>query len=74
MWRDVVYFHRYKFEAMGGWQKEKSDQVYQLMKALVERNASIDYVASQTHISLDCKLCRSYPALDRSFGNRPAGV
>ena len=37
---------------MDGWQKAKSDQVYQLAKRLVELNASIDYVATQTHISL----------------------
>jgi len=45
-------YNDYKFEALTGWQKEKSDMVYQLIKSLKEQDVPIDYVGSQTHIDL----------------------
>lgn len=45
-------YNEYKMEAMTGWQKEKSDMTYQLIKSLKEEGVPIDYIGSQTHIDL----------------------
>lgn len=45
-------YNEYKFEASTGWQKQKSDMTYQLVKSLVNEGVLIDYVGSQTHIDL----------------------
>ena len=49
----LMGYNDYKMESAVGWQKAKSDQVYQLMKSLIALNCSIDYVATQTHIKLE---------------------
>mmetsp|Transcript_15347 Transcript_15347/g.31617 ORF Transcript_15347/g.31617 Transcript_15347/m.31617 type:complete len:828 (-) Transcript_15347:29-2512(-) len=45
-------YNEYKFEALTGWQKEKSDMTYQLIKSLKDEGVPVDYVGSQTHIDL----------------------
>ena len=45
-------YNEYKMEAMTGWQKEKSDMTFQLIKSLKEEGVPVDYVGSQTHIDL----------------------